>query len=64
MRMHIWFWRLVSSNGTQSLAEAVAEDKVDILGEFCNDIFNFNLVGSARFLQQACSTEVSIHQDM
>ena len=51
MRVHIQFWRLVSSNGTQSLAEVVAEDVVDILGEFCNDIFYFNLVESARFLQ-------------
>ena len=52
IRTHIQVWRLVSLNGTLSLAtEAVAEDVVDILGGSHNDIFAFNLVGSARFLQ-------------
>ena len=45
------FWRLVSSNGTQSLVEAVVEDVVDILGGYHNDIIDFNLVGSARILK-------------
>ena len=59
--MHIWVWRLVSSKGTQFLVEVVAEDVVDILGESRNDIFDFNLVGSARFLKQACSSKVTTH---
>ena len=63
MRMHIRVWRLVSLNGTQSLTEAVAEDVVDILGQFHNDTFDFNSVSSARFFQQACSSEVATHQD-
>ena len=51
IRTHICVWRLVSSNGTQSLAEAVVEDMANILGGSCNDIFDFNSVGSDWFLQ-------------
>ena len=47
--MHLWFWGFVSLNGTQSLAEAVVEDMVNIFVRFCNDVFNFDLVGSTRF---------------
>ena len=49
MRMHILFWRFVSSNRTQSLAEAVLEEVADILGELHTDVFNFDSVGSTRF---------------
>ena len=63
----IWVWTLVSSDGTQSFTtEGVAEDVVNILGGASrsgNDISDFNLVGSARFLQVACSSKVTTHQD-
>ena len=38
---HIQFLRLDSSDGVQSLPEAVAEDVLDILVKYYNDILKF-----------------------